>query len=274
MVYYLDMKRFFLVVVTCSLGFLSCSPRDESLDPEVISVVLAETVEVWESPPESPVPVDPVPELPPIPEPEPMPQPEPELLPEPPPQPEPLPPPEPEPEPLQEPLPEPELLPQPEPEPEPLPQPEPEPEPQPEPVVENMGFDYAHITEEVQNITRIDVQQLIDKLNGIIKSGDYRAWVENLGDSYLSRINSREFLDIVSQTPRLRSRGAPLKDAEDYFFSVVIPSRINERDRVDDIDIEFVPEEEKIFAFRLLPNGQRRRLYELKNVDGSWKIVN
>jgi hypothetical protein len=152
--------------------------------------------------------------------------------------------------------------------------PVPEPLPQPEPVVEKMDFDYSNITEEVYNITKVDIRQLIEKLNRIIRGGDYHAWVENLGDSYLAKINSREFLDAVSQTPRLKSRGEPLRNAEDYFFSVVIPSRTNERDRVDDIDIEFVPEEEKIFAFRLLPNGQRRRLYELKNVEGSWKIVN
>jgi hypothetical protein len=45
-------------------------------------------------------------------------------------------------------------------------------------------------------------------------------------------------------------------------------------DRVDDIDIEFIPEEEKVLAFRTAPNGQRQRLYELKNINGTWKIVN
>ncbi|MDR1444207.1 MAG: hypothetical protein LBI94_04965 [Treponema sp.] len=152
--------------------------------------------------------------------------------------------------------------------------PVPEPPSQPEPAAGKADFDYAHITEEVQNITRIDVRQLIEKLNEIIRSGNYRAWVENLDESYLARINSREFLDGISQTPRFKSREDPLKDAEDYFFNVVIPSRINENDQIDEIDIEFVPEEKKIFAFRILSNGQRRRLYELKNIKGTWKIIN
>jgi hypothetical protein len=61
---------------------------------------------------------------------------------------------------------------------------------------------------------------------------------------------------------------------EDYFVSVVIPSRANTSDRVDDIDIEIIPAEEKVLAFRTAPNGQRQRLYELKNIDGVWKIIN
>jgi hypothetical protein len=250
------MRHFFLIGVACLLIFSSCQSREELQIPEVFPAVLAEPV--VESTPEPPV--EPV--LPPEPEPIPKSPPEPELLPEPEPEPEPVLPPEPEPEP--------ELLP--EPEPEPVLPPEPEPELLPEP--EEVDFDYSHITEEVQNTARVDVRQLIEKLNAIIRSGNYLAWVENLDESYLARISSREFLDTISQMPRLKSREQPLRNAEDYFINVVIPSRINENDRVDDIDIEFVPEEERILAFRVLPNGQRRRLYELKNVKGAWKIVN
>jgi hypothetical protein len=177
-----------------------------------------------------------------------------------------LPKPEPVPEP---PLPEP---PTPEPpEPEPL---EPEPEaPEPEPS-EPPEFDYTAVSEEVLNATTIDVRELIGDLNRIIRRGDFNAWIDCLDTSYLERLSSREYLDAVSQSPRLRSRGEPLKDLEDYFFNVVIPSRANTNERVDDIEIEFVPEAEKVLAYRTAPNGQRQRLYELKNIGGVWKIVN
>jgi hypothetical protein len=256
------MKRFFLVMVTCSLAFLSCFSQGERQDLEAAS---AAPVEAPEIPSEITVPADSVPKLPPEPIPAPLP---------PEPVPEPLPPPEPVEEPVEVPETPPEIAVPADPVPELPPEPVPEPLPPPEPVPEKTDFDYAHITEEVYNVTKVDVRQLLDKLNGIIRGGDYQAWVENLGDSYLARISSREFLDTVSQSPRLKSRGEPLRNAEDYFFSVVIPSRMSENDRVDDIDIEFVPEEEKIFAFRVLPNGQRRRLYELKCMEGTWKIVN
>jgi hypothetical protein len=35
-----------------------------------------------------------------------------------------------------------------------------------------------------------------------------------------------------------------------------------------------MPEEEKVLAFLTTVTGQRLRLYELKNVDGIWKIAN
>ncbi|MDR1971957.1 MAG: hypothetical protein LBQ46_08540 [Treponema sp.] len=168
--------------------------------------------------------------------------------------------------------------------PDPLPVPEPPPEPPaelpPEPSLaredpppeEAPSFDYANITEEVVIHTRAEVQQLVGKLNEIIRSGNYRAWVENLDKSYLDRISSQEFLDNISQQPRLKSQKIVLKSARDYFTNVVVPSRAG--DRVDDIDIEFDPAEEKVFAFRIIPNGDRLRLYELKFAEGVWKIAN
>jgi hypothetical protein len=154
--------------------------------------------------------------------------------------------------------------------PEPVPQ---EPLPGPAPP-ERPVFDYLVISEEALNAATIDIRELIGSLNRIIRRGDFNAWIDCLDRSYLERLSSREYLDAVSQSPRLKSRGEPLKDLEDYFFNVVIPSRANTSDRVDDIDIELVPEEEKVLAFRTTANGQRQRLYELKNIDGAWKIVN
>jgi hypothetical protein len=129
-------------------------------------------------------------------------------------------------------------------------------------------FDSAHIAQEVYDSTKVDVQQFIENLNQIIRRKDYRGWSSNLGESYLARINSPEYLNNVSQQPRLKTQKIVLNSAEDYFINVVVPSRAN--DRVDDID--FVSEE-TVRAYTLTSAGQRLRLYMLEKVGGSWKIV-
>jgi hypothetical protein len=141
------------------------------------------------------------------------------------------------------------------------------------PPIETAPFDYGNITEEVRTHTRAEIQQLIGELDGIIEKENYQAWVQSLDESYLEKISSRDFLAVQSQSPRLKSQ-EELKNVEEYFKKVVVPSRINTDYRIDDIDIQFVPEEEKVLAFLTTPAGRRLRLYELKNVDGIWKIAN
>jgi hypothetical protein len=146
-------------------------------------------------------------------------------------------------------------------------------EPAQEDIQEVTVFDYANITEEVRTHTRAEIQHLIGELDGIIEDENYYAWVQSLDKSYLEKISSRDFLAAQSQSPRLKSQEG-LKNAEEYFKKVVVPSRVNTDYRIDDIDIQFVPEEEKVLAFLTTQAGRRLRLYELKNVDGIWKIAN
>jgi hypothetical protein len=247
------MRYFLPVIAVCSLIFLSCPSRPEPQGEEIPPLVQSEPVfDEPGPPPPDPVLAKPVPDES-VPK-EPVPEP---VLDEPePPPPDPV---------LAKPVPE-ESVPE-EPVPEPVPD-EPEPPP-PDPV-----FDYSAITEEVRNTAKIDIRELIGELNGIIRRKDFNAWISRLDESYLARLSSREFLDTISQSPKLKSRGEPLKDLEDYFINVVIPSRANTGNRVDDIEIEFIPAEEKVLAFRTAANGRRERLYELKNINGTWKIVN
>lgn len=134
-------------------------------------------------------------------------------------------------------------------------------------------FDYSNITEEVHSLTRAEIQCLIGELDGIIEKADYQAWINSLDPTYLEKISSKDFLALQSQSPRLKSQEG-LKNAEEYFKKVVVPSRANTDYQIDDIDIQFLPEEEKVLAFLTTPGGRRLRLYELKNVDGIWKIAN
>jgi hypothetical protein len=153
--------------------------------------------------------------------------------------------------------------------------PAPAPQPAPAPAVpqEHPSFDYVNITEEVRTLTKGEIQQLIGDLDAIIKREDYQGWIRNLDPSYLDRISSADFLAAQSQSPRLKSQES-LKSAEEYFLKVVVPARANASYRLDDIDIQFIPEEEKVLAFLTTSAGRRLRLYELKNVGGAWKIVN
>jgi hypothetical protein len=141
------------------------------------------------------------------------------------------------------------------------------------PPEEPAPFDYSNITEEVRTHTRAEVQQLIGELNGIIEKEDYQAWINSLDPSYLEKISSKQFLAEQSQSPRLKSQES-LKNVKEYFEKVVVPSRTNADYRMEDIDIQFIPEEKKVLAFLTTPAGRRLRLYELKNVDGIWKIAN
>jgi hypothetical protein len=144
---------------------------------------------------------------------------------------------------------------------------------EPEPVREGPSFDYTHITEEIRVHTRAEIQELIGELDGIIESEDYHAWIASLDETYLKRISSSDFLAAQSQSPRLKSQES-LKNVEEYFKKVVVPARANTDYRIADIDIQFVPEEEKVLAFLTTAAGRRLRLYELKNVNGTWKIAN
>ena len=123
------------------------------------------------------------------------------------------------------------------------------------------------VSQEVYDATKIDIQQLVQDLNGIIRARNYNRWLTYLTDSYRERIGSREFLeDIRSRYPAFRGR---LNSAQDYFNLVVVPSRAN--DHVD--DIEFVTENH-VVAYTIDSHNQRLILYNLVDVNGVWKIDN
>ena len=140
---------------------------------------------------------------------------------------------------------------------------------QPAPVEQNpeAGFDASSISHEVFETTKLEIQQLVEDLNKIIRAGNYSSWLSYLGDDYRLKINSKEFLnDIVDRYPVFRGR---INTAQDYFRNVVVPSRTN--DHVD--DIEFVSNNE-VKAYSADSKGQTVVLYYLENLDGKWKIAN
>jgi hypothetical protein len=135
------------------------------------------------------------------------------------------------------------------------------------------SFDYSHVSEAFRTHARGEIQQLIGELDGIIENEDYHAWINSLDASYLEKISSKDFLAVQSHSPRLKYQKS-LKNAEEYFKKVVVPSRVRAEYQINDIDIQFIPEEERVLAFLTTSAGQKLRLYELKNVGGTWKIAN
>jgi hypothetical protein len=130
-------------------------------------------------------------------------------------------------------------------------------------------FNPETISKEVFDSTKVDVQRFIQDLNKIISNKNYQGWVANLGPKYLAEISDPAFLAKTSEQPRLKAQKIVLRTAEDYFIHVVVPSRAN--DQVD--DIEFVGQH-RVKAYRITPNKQRLRLYELESSGNTWKIIN
>jgi hypothetical protein len=128
------------------------------------------------------------------------------------------------------------------------------------------------VTNEQYASTKEDVQHFIDGLNRIIIRRDYNSWKAALSPEYFNKISSPENLQQVSELPAMKTRRIVLKNAEDYFINVVVPSRANSR--VD--DIEFIGEN-RVKAFTVITSTsgeeQRLRLYDLEKTGNIWKII-
>ena len=161
------------------------------------------------------------------------------------------------------------------------PQPTEQPLPPPEIVIEDElpaqveEFDPGNVSQDLYNLTKVDVQHFIEDLNKIISSGNYNSWKDALSDEYFAMISSPGYLHQVSEQPAMKTQKIVLRTAEDFFKHVVMPSRANTR--VDDIDIEFISEN-RVKAFTVSASRaneeQRLRLYDLEHFENSWKIIN
>ncbi|TCW60174.1 hypothetical protein [Treponema sp. J25] len=137
------------------------------------------------------------------------------------------------------------------------------------PEVKEEPFDPRTVTKEEYDTTKIEVQQLIERLNYIIRNKDFNSWVSYLSPVYRDSLSDPDFLAQVSESARLKNEKIVLRTLQDYFIYVVVPSRAN--DRVD--DIEFIGQK-RVKAYTVTPKGQRLRLYDLEKRDGQWKIIN
>ncbi len=129
-------------------------------------------------------------------------------------------------------------------------------------------FDSATISEEVKQITFIDIRKFMETLNTVIQTKDFNTWNLYLTDSYRDYYSKSEVLSELSSQYVIKRQGIVLKTLKDYFIYVVYPSRQN--DRVD--AIEFIGQT-RVKAFTTNAKGDRLVLYILEKIGDTWKIT-
>ena len=81
----------------------------------------------------------------------------------------------------------------------------------------------------------------------------------------------------MSEQPTLKKANITLRNLNDYFTRVFVPSRNPDRIQIDNVDIEFISEY-RVRAFTTRVNNAneetREILYDLEKIDNQWKIIN
>jgi len=122
------------------------------------------------------------------------------------------------------------------------------------------------LSETEMETVETDISELIEKLNGIIKSKDFIAWKQYLSQDYINYYSDPEVLKEKSQSPLLTKYKIVLRSLEDYFNFVVVGSRQNVKlDEIKALD------RDRIKAYMFI-NNTSVIIYELIRIDNTWKI--
>ncbi|MCL2174671.1 MAG: hypothetical protein FWB73_01375 [Treponema sp.] len=144
-------------------------------------------------------------------------------------------------------------------------------------ISEDTQFNHGRISQAVYDLTREEVRLFVEKLNQIIRARDYNAWLRTLSQEYIDLYSSQAKLREISEEPLMKRAGIVLRNLNDFFTRVFIPSRSPDRVQIDNIDIEFVTST-KVRAFTTRTNNagqnQREVLYDLEKINNDWKIIN
>jgi hypothetical protein len=137
-----------------------------------------------------------------------------------------------------------------------------------ETAVDTVMFDPKYPSAEIYTATLTDIQDFVRSLDNLIRAKNYDEWLNLLSPSYYELINSGEFLNTVSQQPRLKSQNIVLRNSQDYFLNVVTASRVD----LQANDIEFLTIT-RVMVFTIDQKNQRIRIYTLDKTPESWEIV-
>ncbi len=156
------------------------------------------------------------------------------------------------------------------------------PEPKPEPVVKKTTppvvekssdneviaeFDGVEITKKDKAKAKSEIEVVVSKLNKITDKKDYAHWYTFLSDDYISRFsNPRELKSVSKRLPGIY-KGVKLKNLNDYFTYVFVPSR--QRCRVDDIKYLSPTKVRVIKKYK----GKDLVFYNLKKIGNKWLLV-
>jgi hypothetical protein len=122
------------------------------------------------------------------------------------------------------------------------------------------------VTQDVYKQTFSEIEALVAKLSEIISDKNYEEWLSYLSPDYVEKTSSPVFLKEASKSAILQKDGIVLKDLQDYFLNVVVPSRVQATLE----DISFI-DSTHVKAISLV-NGKPVILYWLVWVDSRWMI--
>lgn len=127
-------------------------------------------------------------------------------------------------------------------------------------------FESFSVTKHIFNITKSEIQLVVDDLNIITNTRDYTRWLTYLSEEYRLHFSDPAVLDKVSLS--LPTKGYKLKNLKDYFTYVFVPSRQNMR--VD--DITFVSPTRVYVIMEIAPKSPAA-IYILEKTLEGWKLV-
>lgn len=145
----------------------------------------------------------------------------------------------------------------------------------PDPVVEelsNEDLEYnrsvadlgVSVSKETFSEDKSEILAIIEKLSGIMKNKDYASWLNYLTPESKSFWSNQKNLELVSQ--RLPIKNYRLKNLQDYFEKVFIPSRLN---RVVDEIRYLSPTKVKAVQYT---EQQDIIYYFFEKIDGRWYL--
>ncbi len=127
-------------------------------------------------------------------------------------------------------------------------------------------FDSFSVTKHIFNVTKTEIQLVVEDLNTITNSRDYNRWLTYLSEEY--RINFSNPAVLEKVTASLPTKGVKVLTLKDYFTYVFVPSRQNMR--VD--DITFVSPTRVYVIMEIAPK-QPAAIYILEKTGEGWKLV-
>lgn len=122
------------------------------------------------------------------------------------------------------------------------------------------------ITEELYNKTFDEIEQTINELDAIVQRGDLRAWLGYLTQEYIDQKSDPQYLAQLSES--FKSKVLKLKNIQDYFELVFVPSRIKMKTKLE--RIEFI-DSTHVKAITIIQDTPAL-LYYLIYEDGIWKL--
>ncbi|WP_053228130.1 hypothetical protein [Spirochaeta cellobiosiphila] len=122
------------------------------------------------------------------------------------------------------------------------------------------------VSDQVYEDTFNEISELITNLNTIIENGNFSEWKKNLTNDFIKEKSNPETLQEYSDQPILKKYNIVLKDLEDYFKWVVMPSRSNVR-----LDKILFVDKDSVKAIMYIDNSAVI-LYSLEEINGTWKI--